>query len=165
MNFPQYHVPTVSDSTAMFAMPITFISLGVFFIILTAANIVKIKVGGDKYDSRATVSVIAFFVTVLVGVLGSYYGAFRPHYEAQEKAEAKAVQTYRGEVVSYIDNVYGVKITKASARDLVKGKETAGVAPSGETITLSLLNRDQKNPVLIGTDHNPIPKYDRLTAE
>lgn len=165
MSFPQYHVPTVPDSTAMFVLPIVFISLGIVLIIITGANVGRIKTGGDKYDRRATVSGIAVFVTAIIGALVSYYGAFGPHYQAQEKAEAKAIQSYRGEVVSYINEIYGVKITKASARDLVKGKETAGVAPSGETVTLSLLNRDQKNPVLIGTDHNPIPKYDRLTAE
>lgn len=164
MDFPQYHAPELPATAAMYLIPTAFAAVGVAMLVFIIFNALK-SVGHDKYDGRAAFGVLLLVVMAFVGTLTSYHAAYKPHDKAQEKATVEAIQAYRGKVASYIDNVYGVKITKSSARDLVKGKETAGVAPSGETITLSLLNRDQKNPVLIGTDHNPIPKYDRLTAE
>jgi len=164
MNFPQYHVPTLPIPSAMFIIPAVFITLILALIVFTVVNAVKSK-GLDKYDLRATVALSSVIILIFVGAVTVYYGATKPYSDAQEKATASAISNYHTDVASYIDKIYGVKITKASARDLVKGKETAGVAPTGETITLSLLNRDQKKPVLVGTDHNPIPEFDRQIAE
>lgn len=162
MNFPQYHAPEIDATPAMYLVPAVFGLLLILAVIFVVSNVRKSNDVHDGYDQRAGWGVGAFYALILIGALTSYFVAYAPHYKAIDDAKDTAMSQYRADVVKYIDYEYGVKITKASARDLLAGRETAGVAPTNETITLSLLNRDQKTPVLIGTDHNPIPKFERI---
>lgn len=159
MNFPQYHVPDTAVTLGMLVAPVI---LGL--VALAAIVYFFVFSGRTKQKHAESIATIAFSVFVVVSIAAVCSFLFA-HAKAESNDRKVAVSKYYGDVSSYIDKVYGVKITKDSARDLISGDETAGLAPTGETITLSLLNRDQKNPVLIGTDHNPIPKYERLTAK
>lgn len=157
MSFPQYHEPQVPFDGTWLWVPI------VLFVVLVLVLVFY----GPQSNRRLAdtwfppvlfgLSLVGtiFSVSFLVGGL---------NMDKQAAAEVQATKSYHSEIAKYIDDAYGVKITPASAAELIDGKETAGVDPSGETITLSLLNRTQKEPVLIGTDHNPIPKFDQLKA-
>lgn len=160
MNFPEYHVPDTAFTPSMLVLPIALAGIAMAAIVLFMLFL-------GPYEKRKNAEGIctAAFAVFIIAFMAAVASFLFLQTKADSNNRKVATSKYYADISSYIDNVYGVKITKDSARDLVAGDETAGIAPTGETITLSLLNRDQKNPVLIGTDHNPIPEFDRQIAE
>lgn len=158
MSFPQYHAPQVPFDGTWLWVPILFFVVMVLIAVFYGPQ--SDRSLGDGYLAPL------FFMLALMGVVFSAgFLVAGVNMDKQADAEAQATKSYHSDIASYIDDTYGVKVTPTSAAELIDGKETAGVDPAGETITLSLLNRTQKEPVLIGTDHNPIPKFERLTAD
>jgi len=94
--------------------------------------------------------------TVIVQTSGAddAYDAAQKRHDAAERA---AVRDYQSDLVGWFKTRYGVTVSERSALNLIHGKEVAGVTESGTTVTLSLLNLDDPVPVLVGTDHNPLP--------
>lgn len=157
MSFPQYHEPTgIFDFSWIWISALILIAALVMFLVEKS----KSKQGKAE---TATFTIWGVFLGAL-GAFSMFITVLVPSYALQARENAEAKKTYHSEIAKYIDSTYGIEISSDSAADLIDGKETAGVDPSGETITLSLLNRTQKEPVLIGTDHNPIPKFDELKA-
>jgi len=158
MSFPQYHEPQVPFDGTWLWVPI------LLFVVMVLIAIFY----GPQSNRRLADGYLAplLFVLTLMGtIFSACFLVAGVNFDRQVAAEAQATKVYHDAIATYIGDTYGVGITRASAAELIKGKETAGVDPAGETITLSLLNRTQKEPVLIGTDHNPIPKFDQLRAD
>jgi len=157
MSFPQYHEPQVPFDGTWLWVPI------VLFVVM----VLTIVLFGPQSDRRLTNTwfpPVLFGLTLVGTIFSAAFLVGGLNTDKQIAAENQATRAYHNNIASYIDDTYGIEITRSSAEELIDGKETAGVDPAGETITLSLLNRTQKEPVLIGTDHNPIPKFDQLKA-
>lgn len=160
MSFPQYHEPQVPFDGTWLWVPIVLGLIAVLILILTFSGPLSKKPVADGWLPPM------LFMFVLVGtVFTAVFLVGQVNLDKQVAAEDRAEGSYHSKIAAYIDDTYGVKISNASAAELVRGEETAGTDPAGETITLSLLNRDQKEPVLIGTDHNPIPKFEKIGVD